>query len=64
LATARAPKDTALTRADALQQTMMGLIDKGGLVDRQGRMIFSYAHPILWAPFSLVGDGVGGKPAS
>jgi len=25
-----------------------------------GRMVFSYAHPIFWAPFSLVGDGGAG----
>ena len=31
--------------------------------DGQGRMVFSYAHPIFWAPFSLIGDGGGGKQA-
>jgi len=24
---------------------------------------FSYAHPIFWAPFTLVGDGSGGAPS-
>ena len=47
-----------LTRAKALQQTMNALIDDGALVDPQtNRVIFSYAHPIFWAPFTLVGDG-------
>jgi CHAT domain-containing protein len=39
------------SRAEALRQTMLDLIDKaepGG---------FTYAHPMFWAPFSLVGDG-------
>jgi CHAT domain-containing protein len=36
---------------------MLALIDGPGVVDPQGRVIFSYAHPIFWAPFSLVGDG-------
>ena len=37
-----------------------GSIDGQGFVDEKGRTIFSYAHPIFWAPFSLVGDGGGG----
>ncbi len=42
---------------------MVGLIDGDGYVDAQGRTAFSYAHPLFWAPFSLVGDG-GGRIAS
>ena len=60
----RQAKDAALGRAEALQQAMLKLIDKGGLIDGQGKMVFSYAHPLFWAPFSLVGDGGGGKPSS
>ena len=53
-----------LTRAQALRQAMLGLIDGKGFVDpASGKIVFSYAHPIFWAPFSLVGDGGGGKPA-
>jgi CHAT domain-containing protein len=49
-----------LTRAKALQQTMNRLIDEGQFVDpRTNRVVFSYAHPIFWAPFTLVGDGGG-----
>ena len=34
------------------------LIDGPGIVDiESGKTIFSYAHPIFGAPFSLVGDG-------
>ena len=47
-----------LSRARALQQTMLALMDGPGFVDpHSGRVIFSYAHPIFWAPFILVGDG-------
>ena len=54
----RQQSDPRLARAQALQQTLVYLIDNGGLVDaRTGRVVFSYAHPIFWAPFSLVGDG-------
>ena len=59
----RQATDRSLSRADALRQSMLGLIEKGGLIDAKGNMVFSYAHPIFWAPFSLVGDGGGGKPA-
>ena len=30
--------------------------------DREGRTVFFYAHPLFWAPFSLIGDGGGGTP--
>ncbi len=50
-----------LNRAEALRQAMMALIDGPGFVDQGGRTVFSYAHPIFWAPFSLVGDGGGSQ---
>ena len=49
-----------LTRGKALQETMNALIDGPGFVDpRTKEVVFSYAHPIFWAPFALVGDGGG-----
>ena len=57
----RQADDPALTRAQALRQAMVGLIDDQAFVDEaSGKTVFSYAHPIFWAPFSLVGDGGGG----
>jgi CHAT domain-containing protein len=53
----RQAKDPALTRAEALRQAMLDLIDGPGRTDAQGKTLFSYAHPIFWAPFTLVGDG-------
>jgi CHAT domain-containing protein len=53
----------AASRAGALRQSMTDLIDGSGLRDDQGRTVFSYAHPIFWAPFSLVGDGGGARPS-
>jgi CHAT domain-containing protein len=42
---------------------MVGLIDGPGYIDPESKQpVFSYAHPIFWAPFSLVGDGGGGQP--
>ena len=58
----RQADDPTLTRAQALRQAMLGLIDGKGFVDpASGKIVFSYAHPIFWAPFSLVGDGGGGN---
>jgi CHAT domain-containing protein len=49
-----------LTRSRALQDTINALIDGPGFVDRRtNTVVFSYAHPIFWAPFTLVGDGGG-----
>ena len=54
----RQAKDEKLSRAKALQQAMLALIDGDGYKDEtSGKIVFSYAHPIFWAPFSLVGDG-------
>ena len=55
----RQATNPALSRAVALQQAMPGLIDGNGLVNAQQKTVFPYAHPIFWAPFSLVGDGGG-----
>ena len=49
---------TELGRVEALRQTMLELIDGHGYIEAESsRTMFSYAHPIFWAPFSLVGEG-------
>jgi len=53
----RQAKDPSINRAEALRQSMVALIDGPGFVDAEGQTVFSYAHPIFWAPFTLVGDG-------
>jgi CHAT domain-containing protein len=55
----RQAADPKLTRAEALRQAMMGLLDGPGFVDDFGATVFSYAHPLFWAPFTLIGDGRG-----
>ena len=50
--------NTGLPRGEALRQAMVSLIDSPGYIDQDtGSVVFSYAHPIFWSPFSLVGDG-------
>jgi CHAT domain-containing protein len=53
----RQSADPKLTRAEALRSTMLDLIDSGSAKDAGGKVLYSYAHPMFWAPFSLVGDG-------
>jgi len=52
-------------RAEALRQTMIGLMDGKGYVDsKTGKAVYSYAHPLFWAPFTIVGDGQGTRPGA
>ena len=50
--------DSTLPRAVALQKSMLQLLDEGVCYNSQtGKPIYSYAHPLFWAPFVMVGDG-------
>ena len=40
-------------------QAMIALLDRPGALDGSGRTIYSYAHPLFWAPYSVIGDGGG-----
>jgi len=53
----RQAADPNMSRSGALNHTMIDLIDNLGYLDAEGRMVFSYSHPVFWAPFSLVADG-------
>jgi len=53
----RQAAEPTLSRSQALRQSMLDLIERSGFTDPQGKMLFSYAHPIFWAPFTLMGDG-------
>lgn len=54
----RQKTDKSVHRSEALRQAMVALIDGPGHVDKSsGNALYSYAHPIFWAPFILVGDG-------
>ena len=52
----RQAADAQLTRAQALRQAMLQLIDGPGYM-QGGKSIYAYAHPLFWAPYSLVGEG-------
>ena len=44
-----------LTRSEALRQTYQSLIKHDGFRVGSGEIVFSYAHPIFWAAFNLIG---------
>lgn len=46
-----------LSRAQALRAAMLAVMERHAVDERTGKPVFSYAHPLFWAPFSLVGDG-------
>ncbi len=50
--------DQSLSRAGALQKSAQALINGPGFKDpASGKIAASYAHPLFWAPFIVVGEG-------
>lgn len=47
-----------LTRAEALQAAIVALMDGPGYIEN-GVEKYSYAHPLFWAPYTVIGDGGG-----
>jgi len=60
----RQAANSSLSRADSLKAAQIEMISKGAATDGEGKQVFSYAHPIFWAPFMLVGDGGAALPSS
>jgi CHAT domain-containing protein len=56
---ARQASDAKLARAEALRQAMLALMDGPGQKSEAGKTVFTYAHPMFWAPYSIIGDGGG-----
>jgi len=53
----RQAEDPSLPRAEAARRARLAMIDDNTFRVADGRAAFSYAHPLFWAPFTLVGDG-------
>ena len=49
----RQAADANLSRADALRQSMLALMQQNS----DSTNAFAYAHPLFWAPYILVGEG-------
>lgn len=55
-------KEWGLSGSEALRRARLELADTGVYTLPDGRVAFSYAHPLFWAPFFIVGDGgIGGR---
>jgi len=52
----RQADDPKLSRSEALRQAMMALMDGPGYLNSEGNE-FAYAHPLFWAPYTIIGDG-------
>ena len=52
----RQADDPKLTRGEALRQAMISLVDGAGYVGADGKAEFAYAHPLFWAPYTVIGD--------
>jgi CHAT domain-containing protein len=51
----RQQQNPGLAKSEALRQAMLYQVDQGGM--KEGNtMKYSYAHPLFWAPFVVVGD--------
>ena len=46
-----------VSRAEALRQASLAVMNGPGATDPATSKPFSYAHPLFWAPYALVGDG-------
>jgi CHAT domain-containing protein len=55
----RQAADARLSRGEALRQAMIALLDDRGFTDDSGKVMFAYAHPLFWAPYTIIGDGGG-----
>ncbi|WP_334380187.1 MULTISPECIES: CHAT domain-containing tetratricopeptide repeat protein [unclassified Bradyrhizobium] len=53
----RQAQDPKLTRGEALRLAMMALVDGPGYTGADGKTEFAYAHPLFWAPYTIIGDG-------
>ena len=49
--------DARVARAEALRQAMLALVDGPGFLDDAGKELAAFAHPVFWAPYTLIGDG-------
>lgn len=50
-------RDDGVGRAEAMRRARVALIRQEEYTTRDGRRLFSYAHPLFWAPFVVVGEG-------
>jgi CHAT domain-containing protein/tetratricopeptide (TPR) repeat protein len=53
----RQAENSKLSRAEALRQSMMTIMESSEIKDGAGKPIYTHAHPLYWAPYTIMGDG-------
>ncbi len=53
----RQAADPHISRAEALRRAMVAMIETGEYKNDSGITLFDYAHPLFWAPYTIIGDG-------
>ena len=53
----RQAENLKMGRSEALRQAMVALMDGPGYLNDEGKSEFAYAHPLFWAPYTIIGDG-------
>lgn len=53
----RQAEQPGISRAQALRNAMLSVMEQKALDEKTGKPDYSYAHPLFWAPYSLIGDG-------
>jgi CHAT domain-containing protein len=53
----RQAENPQLSRAELLRQSMLAVLESSERKNEKGETIYTHAHPLFWAPYSIMGDG-------
>jgi len=53
----RQAEDSKLSRAESLRQSMVALMESSEVKNKEGQTVYTHAHPLFWAPYTIIGDG-------
>jgi CHAT domain-containing protein len=53
----RQAANSQLSRAELLRQSMLAVLESSEHKNEKGETIYTHAHPLFWAPYSIMGDG-------
>ncbi len=53
----RQAENAKLSRAEALRQSMVAIMEGSEVKNKEGQIVYTHAHPLFWAPYTIIGDG-------
>ena len=53
----RQAENSKLSRAEALRQSMVAIMESSEVKNKEGQTVYTHAHPLFWAPYTIIGDG-------